>query len=168
VAPTPRPDDLTDPRVDWQSEPYRPDHLDGIALVLAAGPPDVNAAVLADARDRGIWAASASDPAAGDFVVPAVGRRVGLTVAVGTGGAAPALARRVCDLMIAELDEIVTSWLDILGELRPVILETVPDPADRRRLLGRLTDDTWRERIRADGADVVREAMWVEIRRAAE
>jgi precorrin-2 dehydrogenase/sirohydrochlorin ferrochelatase len=167
VAREPPPADVTDPRVEWLAEPYRPDHLRDVALVLAAGPSAVNAAVLADARVQGIWAASASDPAAGDFVVPAVSRRGELTVAVGTGGAAPSLARRVCDEILTGLDGTVTRWIEILGELRPVVLDRVPDPATRRRLFERLTDEEWREQIRRDGPDVVRAAMRAEIDRAA-
>ena len=79
---------------EWVAAEYEPEHLDGMALVFAAGPPDVNARVVADARQRGIWVNSASDPTSGDFLLPAVRRAGRIEVAVSTAGASPASRRR--------------------------------------------------------------------------
>src|SRR5262245_19575304 len=80
----PRPADQTHAALDWRTQPYAPACLDVAAHVFAAGPPDLNARVVADARARGVWVNAASDPAAGDFVLPAVVRRGDFVVAVGT------------------------------------------------------------------------------------
>ena len=61
-------------------------------VITATDDPAVNAAVAADATAGGIWVNSADDPANCTFILPAVARDGDVTVAVGTGGASPALA----------------------------------------------------------------------------
>ncbi len=74
------------------SEPYRAEQLRGVSLAVAAGPPEVNRQVVADAREAGVWVCSTSDPEAGDFTIPAVWRSGPLMLTVLTSGASPALA----------------------------------------------------------------------------
>ena len=164
VDPQP-PDGL--PGVLWIAEPYRSDHLDGAALAFACATPGVNARVAADAKARGLWVNSASDPVQGDCFLPAVVRRGELTLAVSTGGASPALARRIRDKLEADFDAAFAEWVQLLNELRPEVLATVADPERRRTLLDTLADWPWLARLRADGIDSVREAMRAEVRRAA-
>src|SRR5512135_3338654 len=57
---------------DVPAEPYRPAHLEGISLAIAAASPEVNRQVVIDARELHIWVSSTSDPDEGDFTVPAV------------------------------------------------------------------------------------------------
>jgi precorrin-2 dehydrogenase/sirohydrochlorin ferrochelatase len=155
------------PGVAWVAEPYRPEHLAGAALVFAAATPQVNARVVADARARSIWVNAATDPEQGDCFLPAVVRRGGLTVAVGTGGASPALARRIRERLEAEFDAAFADWVALLEEIRPRVLESIPDPERRRELLDALADWPWLDRLRAEGADAVRQAMRDEVRAAA-
>ena len=76
--------------------PYRKGDLEGAFLVFAATDArEVNAAVAREARERGIPINVADKPSEGDFVLPSILRRGQLQVAVSTGGASPALARRI-------------------------------------------------------------------------
>src|SRR5688572_6285634 len=168
VAPhPPHPDFAADPAVEWVAEPYRRDHLAGCRAAFAAAPPPVNAQVVADASAAGGWVCSASDPAAGDSVLPSVVRRGPFVLAVGTGGAAPAFARRVRLKLAAEFDAAVGEFVALLAEVRPLVRAAVPDPAARRELLDRVADWPWLDRVRRDGVAATRAAMAAEIRRAA-
>ncbi len=162
VALEPRPDGWT--AGEWLHEPYRVEHLDGVALVVAAATAEVNGRVVRDARQRGLWVNSATDPADGDFALPAVVRRGGLTIAVNTGGAAPALARRIREKIEAEYDDAFATWVRLLDAIRPLVHERVPDPARRRVLLDGFADWPWLQRLRAEGEA----ATWQRMRDALE
>ncbi len=161
----PRPADQTHPALDWRTTDYAADHLDGAALAFAAGPPDVNVRVVADARTRGVWVNSASDPGGGDFFLPAVVRRGEVVLAVGTGGAAPALARnpsaarRTIRRRFRTLDGVAGRDAP-LGDGKCARRRT---PAVAVRAPARWE---WLDRLRREGADAVRAALLRELREA--
>lgn len=154
------------PPLDWRTEPYNAGHLDGAALVFASGPAAVNAQVVAEARARGIWVNSATDPDAGDFHVPAALRRGAFMLAVSTGGAAPALAREVRARLGGDYDAAFGTWVELLAELRPIARKRIADPGRRRRVLEGLCGWGWLERLRSEGAEAVRAAMLAEVEAA--
>lgn len=159
IDPRSPPDGFAPAGVEWVAEAYRPAHLDGAWLVFAAGPPEVNAAVVADATERRVWVCDAADPGRGGMTLPAVGHAGRVTVAVSTSGASPRLAARLRDEIVAGLDPAYSAWADLLSELRPAVLAAVTDAGERRRVLMELADPRWLEAIRADGADAVRARM---------
>ena len=163
----PCPPDLSAPRLQWLTEPYQPNHLTGATLAFAAGTPDVNRRVVHDARAQNIWVNAADDPEAADFFVPATLRREKFVLAVGTGGAAPALARRVCALLESQFDDAFGQWVELLGELRPAILAAVTDSERRRDLFERLACWDWLQRLRQEDLGSVRAAMLATIQEVA-
>lgn len=146
------------------AEPYRPDHLEGAVLAFACAPPAVNARVVADARRLNILVSSASDPDTADFTLPAVVRRGPLVLAIGTSGAAPALARRLRQRWEAEFDAAYETWLGLLAEARRYCKVRKVAPAVWRRLADEFCDETWLQRVRAEGAEAVRAAMLARIK----
>jgi precorrin-2 dehydrogenase/sirohydrochlorin ferrochelatase len=99
--------------------PFHPEDLDGAVLAFAAtGLAEVDQAVLAAARQRGIPANLAAAPAEGDFTLPATLRQGDLLVAVATEGQAPALARVVRDRIAAGLGPEWATVVEIAARLR--------------------------------------------------
>jgi siroheme synthase-like protein len=88
----------------------------------------VTAQVVRDARRAGALVNAADDPRRCDFFLPAVLRRGGLTVAVSTGGASPALARAVRD----ELDRLVPESYGLLLEVAASVRERLGRRARER------------------------------------
>jgi precorrin-2 dehydrogenase/sirohydrochlorin ferrochelatase len=164
----PRPGDEAHPSLEWHTEPYAPAHLESAVLVFAAGPPEVNARVVAEARARGVWVNVANDSAASDFLMPSTVRRGEFMVAVSTGGAAPALARRVRRQLEVQFDEAFGQWVALLAELRPIVLSSGLDAERRRLLFERWCAPVWLERLRREGVAAVREALWAELHSAGD
>ena len=159
VALEPRPPKSDDPRMNWVCSEYNKNHLVGATLVFAAATFAVNEQVVADANSLGIWVNSATAPESASFIVPSVCRIGSVTVAVSTNGAAPSLARRLREKIEADLDEPFAIWVELLDELRPMILQQIPNAATRRELFDHLADWPWLERIRNEGRELVRNAM---------
>jgi siroheme synthase-like protein len=87
---------LADAPVELRRRPYEAGDLEGAHLAFTATDSrEVNAAVAREAAERGIPVNVADRPSEGDFALPSTLRRGRLQVAVSTGGASPALARRI-------------------------------------------------------------------------
>jgi len=95
--------------------PYEEGDLEGAFLAFAATDRrEVNAAVAREAVERSIPVNVADEPSEGDFTLPSTLRRGQLQVAVSTGGASPALARRIRQ----ELEDAFGfEWAGVVEEL---------------------------------------------------
>lgn len=143
----------------WRRRPYLREDLDGACLVFAATDRrEVNAAVLADARAAGIPCNVVDDPEGCDFIVPAVVRRGDLVLAVSTGGASPAVARKVREALEAHFGPEWAPYLDLLARVREA-LQALGDPADRNR-------DLFLDLADLDLLPLVAAGAWGEVERA--
>ena len=76
-----------------EARPWRSGDTEGaFVVVIATDDPAVNEAAAVEARADGALVLRADRPAEGDLRLPAVDRVAGLTVAVDSGGTAPAVA----------------------------------------------------------------------------
>jgi uroporphyrin-III C-methyltransferase/precorrin-2 dehydrogenase/sirohydrochlorin ferrochelatase len=117
VAPEIRPEILAS-GVRVARRPFRPEDLDGAWYVVAAAPPEVNRAVGAEAVRRHIFVNAVDDPSAATAYAGGVIRRGGVTVAISTGGRAPALAGLLREGIEALLPEQVGTWVERAEALR--------------------------------------------------
>ncbi len=125
----------------WERRPYRRGDLAGAALALVAvDDPRVSEAAAAEARRAGIPVNVADRPELGDALVPAVVRRGRLQLAVSTGGASPAWARRLRQELEARFGAEYERLFDALAAARQELRAVGSDPAERRRALRALAD----------------------------
>jgi siroheme synthase-like protein len=92
--------------------------LDGVWIVVAAAPPEVNRQVQAAAEARRLFVNAADDPASASAYAAAVVRRGPATVALSTGGQAPALAALLREGLEQVLPDDLEVWLTTARSLR--------------------------------------------------
>lgn len=144
-------------RIRWLARPFAPDDVSGMVLVVAAtNRPEVNAQVSEAAQRRGVWVNVVDQPQRCTFFVPSVVRRGDLVLAVSTGGASPALARRIRQELEMRYEEAYARYVDNLAALRAYVQERISDEATRRALLARFADDPWREAALVEDAETWR------------
>lgn len=106
-------------RIEHQKSEYTGEHLDGACLVIGATDSEqTNARISQDAKTKGIPVNIVDDPQKCDFILPSLVERGGLTIACGTGGASPALARYLREELEQTYGEEYATLLHILGQLR--------------------------------------------------
>jgi precorrin-2 dehydrogenase/sirohydrochlorin ferrochelatase len=111
-------------QIRWIARPYQEGDLAGAFLVIAAtDDAPVNHAVFAEAELRHILVNVVDDPQHSNFILPAQVRRGDLRIAISTGGASPALARRLREKLEADFGPEYTLLVQLLDELRPRLLE---------------------------------------------
>jgi siroheme synthase (precorrin-2 oxidase/ferrochelatase) len=86
-------------------------------------------------------------------------RRGRLVLAI-SSGAAPAMTQAIRQHLETEFDAAFASWADLLAEVRPILLARISDPTQRKNLLHQLCQLEWPTRIRLEGTEAVRTAMY--------
>ena len=115
-----------------ETRPFVPADLDGTWFVVAAATPEVNADVAREAESRGVFVNAVDDPANASAYLGGVVRRSGVTIAISTSGAAPALAGVLREGIDALLPADLDRWAACARDLRIEWKRTGVPMADRR------------------------------------
>jgi precorrin-2 dehydrogenase/sirohydrochlorin ferrochelatase len=137
---------------------FQEEQVAGMALVIGATDDmAVNARVSAAAQARGIWVNIVDQPELCTFIVPAQVRRGDLTLAISTGGASPALARRLREELEGRFGPEYGPYLALMQTIRTRVLEARRGDPDNAVLFKRLVDSPLREALgRGDLTEVRR------------
>ena len=117
VAPHIAPE-LYRPGVRLLLRPFHGDDLDGCWFVVSAATPEVNREVADAARERRIFVNAVDDVDAATAYLGGVVRRGDATVAISTGGRAPALAGLLREALEKLLPEDLGEWVHFAERLR--------------------------------------------------
>jgi siroheme synthase-like protein len=110
---------LAQGKIDLVQREYRDgDMADFDFVMVATDDGQVNAEIAAEGRRRKIWVNAADDPRNCDFILPAVVRQGQVVLAASTGGASPALARRLREELTDYLSVDFAGLADLLAEVR--------------------------------------------------
>ena len=150
-----------DGTIELELRPYESADLEGRFLVIAATEDnDTNVRVFEDAERRQMLCNVVDVTHLCNFILPSIVRRGDLAIAVSTGGASPALARRI-RLSIGDRygDEYEVA-LKLLGSLREELKAAYPAPDDRKVIFERIVYSDLMDLIRAGDEEAVE--AWVQ------
>ena len=115
--------------------------LAGVRLCYVALDDEAEAErVVAAARAEGVLVNAVDRPRLCDFSTPAIVERGPLAIALGTGGAAPALARDLRARVEAAVPPAFGRLVGLCGRWRARVAEALPDKERRRRFWDELLD----------------------------
>jgi precorrin-2 dehydrogenase/sirohydrochlorin ferrochelatase len=121
---------------------YSKDYLVGAVLAIAAtSNRQLNKRIYKDCQELEILCNVVDAPELCDFIVPAVVKRGELQIAIGTEGHCPAYAGHLREKLEQTFTDKHGEFLAELETLRNRIIKDVPDPIDRKALLGQVVDD---------------------------
>jgi precorrin-2 dehydrogenase / sirohydrochlorin ferrochelatase len=143
-----------DGRIELRLRGYETSDLDDAFLVVAATEDNpTNVRVFEDAEARRMLCNVVDVTHLCNFILPSIVRRGDLAIAVSTGGASPAMARRI-RLSLAQCygDEYAAA-MQLLGSLREELKEMYPAPGDRKILFERIVYSDFMVMVRAGDAE---------------
>jgi uroporphyrin-III C-methyltransferase/precorrin-2 dehydrogenase/sirohydrochlorin ferrochelatase len=128
--------------------PFEERDVEGTRLVYAAtGDRALDARVAHAATARSIPVNVVDAPELSTFIMPAIVDRAPVTVAIGTEGAAPVLAREIKSRLEALLPANLGTLASRAQSLRKLVATAVPDARARRRLWERLLQGPFRRAV---------------------
>jgi precorrin-2 dehydrogenase/sirohydrochlorin ferrochelatase len=148
----------------WEAErriavllrPYETGDLNGFALVFAATDDEtLQRRIAAEARAVGALVNVVDRPALCSFIVPALVSRGDLTVAISTGGASPAFARKLRQTLEQQFGEEYALVLQVLARVRELVSNDAHSSEERQRLFTALVESSLLEYVRQRRMDLV-------------
>jgi uroporphyrin-III C-methyltransferase/precorrin-2 dehydrogenase/sirohydrochlorin ferrochelatase len=125
--------------VRWSRDPDTVDLSDAMAVIAADGSA-ADEVIAARARALRIPVNVVDRPELSTFIVPAIVDRGDVVVAIGTGGLAPVLARRLRARIEALLPARIGELAALMGRYRARLARAIPTYAARRRFWERVVD----------------------------
>jgi len=126
-------------RVEWEERPYRDGEAADYFLVISAtDDPEANRRVFEDASRAERLVNVADQPHLCNLFIPSILKRGMLQLAISTGGACPAVARRLRLELDAAIPERYGPLLEKIAVVREQLKRTLPTPSSRKQALEKL------------------------------
>ncbi len=145
-------------RITWIPECFSPEQLDGFEpITLVFGATDireVNVKLSNEAMRRKIPCNIADVPDLCTFIVPAVITQGDLIISVSTGGASPALARRIREDLEKKFGPEYATMTKLMGELRKQIVRNGSDSEANKKVFLEIVDSQLLPALRDNDLDM--------------
>lgn len=129
---------------------YQEGDLKGAFLAYAAtDEEDINKRVYMEGAKKGILLNVVDEPEMCDFIVPSVVKRGALSIAISTGGASPAFAKRLRMEMEERYGEEYSVFLEIMAAIRQKLLTKGSVSDKNRKIFNKLASSNIPEMIKA-------------------
>ncbi|MBI4832196.1 MAG: bifunctional precorrin-2 dehydrogenase/sirohydrochlorin ferrochelatase [Candidatus Lindowbacteria bacterium] len=139
---------------------FRPRDLDGKFLVVSAtNDRTVNESVAKAATKRSMLVNVVDVPGLCNFYVNSQVRRGDLVISISTGGASPALAKRIRKELDRQYGEEYAGLLLLMREYRPLVIREVSDPERRQQVFEKLANAHIEKTYREQGEAAARKAI---------
>lgn len=139
---------------------FAPEHLRGVALVIAATDDSaVNEAVYAAAAERNLPVNVVDSPQLCSFVVPSIVDRSPVIVAIGSSGKAPVLARLLRTRLEGLIPQSLGRLAALAGAFREHVKKRFPQTEHRRRFWEDVLDGPIAEMVYAGREAAARHAL---------
>lgn len=147
-------------RLERIAKQYDPQWMEGATLVFACTDDRAtNARIAADARTRNLPVNAADQPEDCDFYMPALCEQGDVVIAIGTGGACPAVAASLRNTVVAAIPPRIGDFVAALAAMREGLKEALPDSADRGRLIKELVQCGGYKIFLSGGDDALRRKL---------
>ena len=145
-------------KITFHQRRYEPGDINGADLVfVATDDEDLNREISVEARQRRLLVNVVDAPELCNFIVPAVVQRGGFQVSVSTDGKCPALSKRIRQNLERMFDETYGDYVDLLGELRDLILKKISDPQKKSLILSKILNMDLPYLIKSQGRRAARQ-----------
>jgi uroporphyrin-III C-methyltransferase / precorrin-2 dehydrogenase / sirohydrochlorin ferrochelatase len=135
---------IADGLISWAGRAFDEGDLAGMSLVIAATADEaLQARVSQTAQQRCVPVNVVDRPKLSSFIMPAIVDRAPITIAISTGGAAPALARR----LRAEIERAMPAAIGRMARFAEIFREQVRRTLDQPRARRRFWDRVFAGRI---------------------
>ena len=133
---------------------YRPGDLQGFSVAFAATNDEtLHEQIAAEARKAGVLLNVVDCPALCSFIVPAIVSRGDLTLAISTGGASPALAKKIRKTLEQHFGPEYDLALRLLARVRERVVRDGLSADERHQLFTTLTDSPLLDYLRERQTD---------------
>lgn len=131
-----------DNKITWVQKEYEKNELDGAFLVFACtDEEELNATIAREAKSRGMLVNSVAPPDESNFLVPASIKRGDFTISISTGGASPALAKKLREKLEEQFSHQWDKYIDFLKHCRVEIKNKIEDEKERKNIYYQLLED---------------------------